>query len=150
MPVPYTFDFSMSIYVRNTEDGTQILEQILPFFTPDYTVSVKFNPTMGDAGTKDMPITLNSVSNEVDYEGDMASTRLIIWNLEFTARSFIWPAIKEESYIRNANANVYIETTTTSNVTTSNVALFFHTESDNAAAMIDDEFGFADTITYLV
>jgi hypothetical protein len=137
-------NFSLSIYVRNTEDGTQILEQILPFFTPDYTVSIKFNPTMGDAGTKDMPITLNSVSNEVDYEGDMASTRLIIWNLEFTARSYIWPAIEQESYIRNANANVSIETTTSNSV-----ALTFHTTSDNAAAMIDDEFGFADTITYL-
>jgi hypothetical protein len=87
---------------------------------------------------------------EYDYEGDMASTRLIIWNLEFTARSYIWPAIKEESYIRSANANVYIETTTTSNVTTNNLSLIFHTESDNAAAMIDDEFGFADSITYLV
>jgi hypothetical protein len=150
MPVPYTFDFSMSIYVRNTEDGTQILEQILPFFTPDYTVTVKFIPSMGDVGSSDMPITLNSVSNEVDYEGDMASTRLIIWNLEFTARSYIWPAIKEESYIRNANANVYIETTTTSNVTTNNLTVIFHTESDNAAAMIDDEFGFADSINYLV
>lgn len=144
MPVPYTFDFSMSIYVRNTEDGTQILEQILPFFTPDYTVSVKFNPSMGDAGTKDMPVTLNSVSNEVDYEGDMATTRLIIWNLEFTARSFIWPAIEQESYIRNANANVSIET-----ASSNNTVMVFHTVSDNAGAMIDDEFGFADSITYL-
>jgi hypothetical protein len=75
----------------------------------------------------------------------MASTRLIIWNLEFTARSFIWPAIKEESYIRSANANVTIETTTSNNL-----SLIFHTESDNAAAMIDDEFGFADSINYLV
>jgi len=147
-PVPYNFDFSMSIYVRNTEDGTQILEQILPFFTPDFNVTVDFIAPMDQK--YDMPVILNSVSNEVDYEGDMASTRLIIWNLEFTARSFIWPAIKEESYIRNANANVYIETTTTSNVTSNNLTLIFHTESDNAAAMIDDEFGFADSITYLV
>ena len=142
MPVPYNFDFSMSIYVRNTEDGTQILEQILPFFTPDYTVAVKFVPSMGTYGTQDMPITLNSVTTEVDYEGDMATTRLIIWNLEFTARSFIWPAVQEQGYIRTANSNVFIESPISNNK-----LVVSSTEADSNTAQIDDEFGFADNIT---
>jgi hypothetical protein len=107
VPVPYNFDFSLSIYVRNTEDGTQILEQILPFFTPDFSVTVDFIPLMDPK--YDMPIILNSVSNEVDYEGDMMATRLIIWNLEFTAKSHIWPPVKTDKIINVANTNLYIQ-----------------------------------------
>lgn len=92
VPVPYDFSFSMSIYVRNTEDGTQIIEQILPFFAPDFTVTVDFNPEMGR--TYDMPVILNSVTTSTDYEGDMTGARLITWDLEFTVKSYIWPPVK--------------------------------------------------------
>lgn len=95
VPVPYNFDFSLSIYVRNTEDGTQILEQILPFFTPDFTVTVDFINEMGKK--YDTPIILNSVNTSVDYEGDMMSTRLIVWDLTFTVKSYIWPPVKTPS-----------------------------------------------------
>lgn len=107
VPVPYNFDFSLSIYVRNTEDGTQILEQILPFFTPDFSVTVDFIPDLDPK--YDMPIILNSVSNEVDYEGDMMTTRLIIWNLEFTAKGHIWPPVKTSKIITTANTNTFIQ-----------------------------------------
>ena len=107
VPVPYNFDFSLSIYVRNTEDGTQILEQILPFFTPDFSVTVDFIPLMDPK--YDMPIILNSVSNETTYEGDMMETRMIIWNLEFTAKSHIWPPVKTGKIITTANTNLYIQ-----------------------------------------
>jgi hypothetical protein len=107
VPVPYNFDFSLSIYVRNTEDGTQILEQILPFFTPDFSVTVDFVAAMDPK--YDMPIILNSVSNEVDYEGEMMTTRMIIWNLEFTAKGHIWPPIKTGKVITTANTNIFIQ-----------------------------------------
>ena len=107
VPVPYNFDFSLSIYVRNTEDGTQILEQILPFFTPDFSVTVDFIPLMDPK--YDMPIILNSVSNETTYEGDMMETRMIIWNLEFTAKSHIWPPVKTGKIINTANTNLFIQ-----------------------------------------
>jgi hypothetical protein len=107
VPVPYNFDFSLSIYVRNTEDGTQILEQILPFFTPDFSLTVDFIPDLDPK--YDMPIILNSVSNEVDYEGDMMTTRLIIWNLEFTAKGHIWPPVKTSKIITTANTNTFIQ-----------------------------------------
>ncbi len=106
-PVPYNFDFNLSIYVRNTEDGTQILEQILPFFTPDFTVTVNFIPEMNQK--YDMPIVLNSVNSTVDYEGDMMTTRMIMWDLQFTAKSYIWPPVKSGKYIRQANTNVFID-----------------------------------------
>tara|TARA_E500000178_G_scaffold287532_2_gene289785 strand:- start:11299 stop:12303 length:1005 start_codon:yes stop_codon:yes gene_type:complete len=112
-PIPYNFEFNLSIYVRNTEDGTQILEQILPFFTPDFTVTVNFIPEMNQK--YDMPIVLNSVNSTVDYEGDMLSTRLIMWDLTFTAKSYIWPPVKSGKYIRQANTNVYIDSQAKSN-----------------------------------
>ena len=95
VPLPYNFDFTMSIYVRNTEDGTQIIEQILPFFTPDFTVSVDFIPSMGQK--YDLPIKLDSVSTSIDYEGDMSTTRLIMWDLTFTLKGYIWPPVKSNT-----------------------------------------------------
>ena len=109
-PVPYNFDFSLSIYVRNTEDGTQILEQILPFFTPDFTVTIDFINEMDQK--YDMPVILNSVSSEVDYEGDFMNTRLILWNLTFTAKAYIWPSVSTTGkLITSANANIYTDST---------------------------------------
>lgn len=121
-PVPYDFTFSMSIYVRNTEDGTQIIEQILPFFRPDFTVTVDFIPDMEQK--YDLPIILNSVNTTTDYEGDLGSgtTRLIVWDLEFTVKGYIWPAVVKPtggligSYSTSAqrygqaNTNIYIDT----------------------------------------
>lgn len=118
-PVPYDFNFSLSIYVRNTEDGTQIIEQIIPFFTPDFTVTVDFIPEMDQK--YDMPIILNSVNTSTDYEGDMLTTRLILWDLEFTVKGYIWPAAvtangiigsysTSASRYGQANTNIYIDT----------------------------------------
>lgn len=112
-PIPYNFEFSLSLYARNHEDAAQILEQILPFFTPDFNVTVNLNPQMSQK--YDLPIILNSVSPEIDYEGDLMTTRLIVWNLEFTAKSYIYPAVKEGKIIRQANTNLYLESTTSLN-----------------------------------
>lgn len=111
LPVPYNFEFSLSIYVRNTEDGTQILEQILPFFTPDFSVVVDFIPAMDQKYT--VPIILNSVASTVEYEGGMSdgTTRLILWDLTFTAKSYIWPPVKTGKIIHAANTNINIDLT---------------------------------------
>ena len=111
VPVPYNYEFSLSIYVRNTEDGTQILEQILPFFTPDFSVVVDFIPSMDQKYT--VPIILNSVASTVDYEGADAdgTTRLIIWDLNFTVKSYIWPPVKSGNLITRANTQLYIDLT---------------------------------------
>lgn len=106
-PIPYNFDFTLSIYVRNTEDGTQILEQILPFFTPDFTVTIDFINKMDQV--YDVPIILTSVSPSTDYEGDFSTTRLIMWDLTFTVKAYIWPPVKVSSVIRQANTNIYID-----------------------------------------
>jgi hypothetical protein len=141
VPVPYNFDFSLSIYVRNTEDGTQILEQILPFFTPDFTVTVDFIQPMNQK--YDLPIILNSVQSNVEYEGDMMSTRLIIWDLTFTAKGFIWPFIKSNTaYIRSANNNLHIVQDPQSDVKSNTVT--YDTLLNPSDADLDDEYGFTE------
>jgi hypothetical protein len=151
VPVPYDFNFSLSIYVRNTEDGTQILEQILPFFKPDYTLTVDFIPEMGQK--YDLPIILNSVSPTTDYEGDMMTTRLIIWELEFTVKGYIWPPVKKPSgligqFSNTSNSfgsvitNIYNTVDLTSNTKVAEVIV----QSDPLDAEPDDEFGFSETI----
>lgn len=139
IPIPYDFSFNASIYVRNTEDGTQILEQILPFFTPDFTVTAKLVPSLNRS--YDLPIILNSVSNEVDYEGDFLTTRLIIWNLEFTVKGYIFPGVKDSKIIRGANTKII------DIANTSQVYVNINTQTDPANAEPDDEFGFAEIIT---
>lgn len=144
VPIPYNFDFSMSIYVRNTEDGTQILEQILPFFTPDFNVTVNFIPEMNQK--YDLPIILNSVNTTVDYEGDLMSTRLILWDLEFTAKGYIWPTISTPKYIRQANTNIYLSEDPLNYSTTANNNISKSTVVPNPIdAELDDEFGFTET-----
>lgn len=96
-PVPYNFEFSLFIYVKNAEDGTQILEQILPFFTPDFTVTMNLIPSMGVV--KDIPIVLNSVTSEDSYEGDFATRRSIIWTLTFQMKGYFYPNIRDNQKI---------------------------------------------------
>jgi hypothetical protein len=153
-PIPYNFDFSMSVYVRHTEDGTQILEQILPFFTPDFTVTVNFIDGM--CQKYDMPVILNSVTNNTEYEGDMLSTRLILWDLQFTAKGYIWPAVKTGRGLIGqysdvggdgsggyGGAIVNIYNGLNSNTVVANIKV----QADPLDAEPDEEYGFTEVIT---
>ena len=96
-PVPYNWDFSLYIFVKNAEDGTQVLEQILPFFTPDFTVTMTI--ISGMTVKHDIPLVLNSVTSEDTYEGDFATRRSIIWTLSFMMKGFLYPDISDNAKI---------------------------------------------------
>jgi hypothetical protein len=155
VPVPYNFDFSFSIYVRHTEDGTQILEQILPFFTPDFTVTVNF--VDGMCQKYDMPVILNSVTNNTDYEGDMLTTRLITWDLQFTAKGYIWPPVKSDrgligqfSTIGGPSANGGyggVSVNVYNNNPSDNVIAMVTVQADPLNSEPDDIYGFTEVIT---
>jgi hypothetical protein len=116
-PVPFDFDFSLWAYVRNIEDGAQLMEKILPYFTPDYTVSVNLVPEMGIV--KQLPIVLKSVSHEIDYEGDYNSkVRSIIWTLDFTVKGYLYGSVSQPKFIRTAITNIYDDTSMAYNSTT--------------------------------
>jgi len=116
-PVPYNFDFNLYIYVRNIEDGTQIIEHILPFFTPDYTVKLNLIPEMGIV--KEVPVILNSSSHEIEYEGNKETeTRMVIWTLNFTVKGFIFGKTSATSLIKNSITNIL------GNITTNDLVQF--------------------------
>ena len=100
--VPYDISFTLQSYVRYMDDALQITEQILPYFTPDFTVTINYN----DINEKvDVPISLNDVSITEDYEGSFDTRRLITTQYTFTAKSYVFgPTKKTESeVIRSAD-----------------------------------------------
>lgn len=105
--VPYNFDFSLSVYVRNVEDGTQIIEQILPYFNPDMTVT---GDLLGLGKNIDLPIVLQSISSSIDSVGTPETTRLIIWTLTFTLKGFMFGPISDANIIKTSTANTFDST----------------------------------------
>ena len=116
-PVPYDFNFSLYLYVRNIEDASQIIEHILAYFTPDYTLKLNLIPEMGII--KEVPILLNDVSQEITSEGDRSiDTRIIIWTLNFTAKGFIYGPTSSTGLIKTSITNIL------SNVNNDNLVVF--------------------------
>ena len=108
--VPFNFDFELYAYVRNIEDGAQLMEKILPYFTPDYTLAVNLVPEMGIV--KQIPLILNDVSHEIDYEGDYNSkVRSVIWTLRFTVKGYLYGPISEPKIIRSSITNMLDDST---------------------------------------
>lgn len=103
MSVPYDLTFELNIYARNIDDGNHIVEQILPYFNPTYTPSVRLIPEIGLS--KDVPIMLNSVVPQITYEGDLDSVRYVYWTLSFTMLGEFWGPISEPKIIRKVITN---------------------------------------------
>lgn len=109
-PVPWDIHFQLYVYVKNTEDGLKIIEQILPFFPPTFVVTLDLIPEMEE--TRDIPITLNGVNYEERYEGDLKDRRILIWTLDFTLKGYLYGPVKKTGIIKIANVSFYIANTT--------------------------------------
>jgi hypothetical protein len=105
-PVPYNVSFRLYVYVKNAEDGTKIIEQILPFFTPDWTTSVRLIPEMNIV--MDIPIILNNISIDDTYEGNFENRRALIWTLDFTLKGYIYGPVKKSGIIKFANTSFFV------------------------------------------
>jgi hypothetical protein len=88
MPVPYNMDFELSIMTKLNDDMLQIVEQILPYFQPAYTLTVNLIDSIGEK--RDIPIILNNVSMQDDYEGEYTTRRALIYTLKFTAKVYLF------------------------------------------------------------
>lgn len=96
-PAPYNIDFSMSIMTKYSEDGAQILEQIVPFFKPERTTTVKL---IDGIEPLDIPLVLNSISMEDVYEGDFETRRSLLWTLDFTMKCWFFGPKREQKVIK--------------------------------------------------
>lgn len=88
MPVPYNMDFELSIMTKLNDDMLQIIEQILPYFQPAYTLTINLVDTIGEK--RDIPIVLESITMEDDYEGDFSTRRALIYTLKFVAKIYLF------------------------------------------------------------
>lgn len=118
-PVPYDLQFEMNILVKNAEDGTRIIEQIVPYFTPDFTVSVNLVPEVDYA--RDVPIILDSIRVEDSYEGSLEQRRAIIWTLNFTMRAWLYGPTKKSKLIKYAETTFRV-TSDVDNANSTNVS----------------------------
>lgn len=103
-PVPYNFDFDLSIITRNTEDGLRIIEQILPFFTPQWTETLVLVPEANIS--MDTPLILNSVECVDTYENNFEAKEWVIWTLKFTIKSYLYGPATRQSLIKKVNTNL--------------------------------------------
>ena len=105
-PVPYNIEISLYVLTKTQEDAMQIIEQILPTFTPEYTLSINAVPEMNVI--QDIPIILNSVSVQDDYDGDFETRRFVTHTLTFTLKTNLYGAVTNQGIIKDVNVNVSI------------------------------------------
>ena len=138
-PVPYNFDFTLSVMVKNSDDGTQILEQILPYFTPEYHVTMNEMSALGIK--RDIPIIFTGLSTEDSYEGDFLTRRALIHTLSFVVQGFLYGPTSDMGIIRTVDVNKYNATVSSNKLSSTQVT------PDPVTADLDDDYGYTTTIT---
>lgn len=104
-PVPYNIEFKVYVYAKNAEDGTKIIEQVLPYFTPDWTTTVNLIPEMNV--NMDIPIILNNISYSDNYDGQFVNRRAIIWTLDLVLKGYLYGPVRKSNIIKFVTTNFY-------------------------------------------
>ncbi len=140
VPVPYNISYNLYSFTASAEAGLQIIEQILPFFQPDYTVTVNAIPELNIK--RDIPIVLNSVNYEDTYSGDFSQRRAVIYTLGFTAKTYLFGPASTQKVIKEVQSDLYTDTDTTNKAREERIIIVPNPTSADA----DDDFGFTTTI----
>ena len=140
-PVPYNINFSLYSFTATAENGLQIVEQILPFFQPEYTVTMNVVPELNLA--RDIPIILNGVNYEDSYNGEFTSRRAVIYTMTFTAKTYLYGPMNNQSVIKNVQADLGSDTDTPLSREERIITVPNPTTAD-----ADDDFGFTTTISF--
>ena len=141
MPVPYNIGFELSILSKLNDDALQIVEQILPYFQPSFNMTVDLVESIGEK--RDIPVVLNSVNFQDDYEGDFSTRRALIYTLRFTAKTYLFGPVAEnpEGLIRKVQVDMYADT----NTQTAKREVRYTAVPDPIDANPGDDFGFTET-----
>ena len=141
-PVPYNISYNLYTFTASAEAGLQIIEQILPFFQPDYTVTVNVIPELNIK--RDVPVVLNSVTYEDTYTGDFTSRRAVIYTLSFTAKMYLYGPNTTQKVIKTVQSDLYSDTDTTNKAREQRITV----TPDPTSADADDDFGFTTTVDF--
>ena len=159
MPVPYNIGFELNILSKLNDDSLQILEQILPYFQPHFNLTIDLVDSIGEK--RDIPIILESIGFQDDYEGNFDTRRALIHTLQFTAKTYLFGPVADTSdgLIRKVQVDMYTSTdvktakrevrytvTPTSKVDKNNDGVI--NEEDHKLLMPGDDFGFSETTEF--
>jgi hypothetical protein len=138
MPVPYNIGFELSVIAKLQDDALQVVEQILPFFQPAFTMTIDLVDSIGEK--RDIPIVLDSVSFQDDYEGDFSNRRILIYTFQFTAKTYLFGPISDtnDGLIRKVQVDLYTGTDTS----IAKREMRYTVTPDPIDASPDDDFGF--------
>ena len=142
VPVPYNVSYNLYSFTASAEAGLQIVEQILPFFQPDFTVTVNAIPELDIK--RDIPIVLNSVNYEDTYSGDFTTRRAVIYTLNFTAKTYLFGPSTSQKVIKTVQTDQYSDTDRVNKARESRIIVV----PDPTTADADDDFGFTTTIDF--
>jgi len=141
LPVPYNIGFQLSLLSKLNDDSLQVVEQILPFFQPSFNITVDLIDAIGEK--RDIPIVLDSIDFQDDYEGDFSSRRSLIYTFNFTAKTYLFGPLEDstDSLIRKAQVDLY----NTTDVQSAKRELRYTVTPDPIDAQPDDDFGFNES-----
>ena len=142
MPVPYNIDFGLYVLSKQSDDALQIVEQILPYFQPDYTVTMNDMPDMGNK--KAIPIVLTNVRYEDDYQGQLTPRRSNIYSLDFTAKFYLYGPVTSAKVIKTVQADQYTDLPDKSPKREQRYSV----SPKPISADADDDFGFNETTSF--
>ena len=137
-PVPYNLTFELFVMTKNSDDGIQIVEQILPFFQPEYTVTINEVPEM--AIVRDVPIVLNNIGYEDTYTGSFTERRAIIYTFNFVAKAYVYGPVTTSKPITKAEVKTYADLKDQAPTRVQKI-----TTTVTSGPDADDNFGFNET-----
>lgn len=137
--VAYNIGMQLNVMAKNQDDGLQVLEQILPYFQPEYTVAI--NPIDDMTFSQDVPIVLNSVAVNDDYEGDLAERRVLVYTLDFVMKMKFYGPTSESGIIKSIDVNFASNPGLTDMLSSMGVTI------NPTDANIDDDYTVVTTIT---
>ena len=142
MPVPYNLSIELYVMAKQSDDALQIVEQILPYFQPDYTLTINDNVAMDSK--RDVPIVLNSISYEDNYQGDFTTRRALIYTLSFTAKFYLYGPVTSSKVIKTVQVDQYTDSEVNSPKREQRLTVTPNPTSADA----DDDFGFNETTSF--
>ena len=142
MPVPYNMDFELVVMAKQSDDALQIVEQILPFFQPDYTITLNDNSAMGT--TRDVPIILSNVTYADEYEGSFEDRRVLTYSLTFTAKFYLYGPVTDQKVIKQVQVDQYTDMP----VNAPKREQRYTVTPSPVTADADDNFGFNETTSF--
>src|SRR6056300_1374601 len=142
MPVPYNITFELNIFSKLNDDALQIVEQILPFFQPSFNLTIDLVDSIGEK--TDVPIVLDSIDFQDDYEGDFSTRRTLIYTLNFTAKTYLFGPVADstDGLIRKVQVDYYTGT----DPKVAKREMRYTVTPDPIDADPDDDFGFNESV----